>query len=49
MTTKPFAPKLSLELDRATVAAESKDKTRRKLGKVWKRRIEQKIWKAKDE
>jgi len=46
--TKPFDKKKSQELDRATVATESSDKTRRKLGKVWKQRIERSIWKADD-
>ena len=48
MASKPFNKKLSIELDRATTAAESTDKTRRKLGKVWKQRIERAIWKTDD-
>jgi hypothetical protein len=41
---KPFDRKQSLELDKATKAAESTDPARRKLGKVWKKRLEKKIW-----
>ena len=40
----PFNKNLSLELDRATVASESKDPVRRKLGQIWKRRLEKKIF-----
>lgn len=42
--TIPFDEKISRELDRATIASESDDPTRRKLGKIWKRRLEDKIW-----
>jgi len=39
-----FDEKLSARLDRATIASESKDPARRKLGQVWKRKIEKKIF-----
>ena len=42
--TIPFDAKLSAELDRATVASESKDPLRAALGGRWKRSIEKKIW-----
>ena len=41
---KPFDVKLSYRLDRAIIASESNDKTRRKMGRIWKRQIERKIW-----
>lgn len=40
----PFDTKLSARLDRALIASESDDPLRRKFGKVWKRKIEKKIW-----
>ena len=42
--SKPFDEKLSLDLDRATVAAESNDPVRQKFGQIWKCKLEQKIW-----
>ena len=47
--TIPFNAKLSAELDRATLASESKDPVRAALGKRWKRSIEQKIWRETNE
>lgn len=40
----PFDEQLSAELDKAVVACESDDPARQELGKIWKRRLEQKIW-----
>lgn len=39
-----FDKKLSLQIDKAVRAMESDDKTRQKLGKIWKAKLEKKIW-----
>ena len=39
-----FDERISADLDKAITALESKDHARQELGKIWKRKLEKRIW-----